>query len=60
MKPGRDKPPGEPLLLAPARYRRRATATPNKNAANSEPRGASRAMLLKMLNGILGFRPLSM
>jgi len=39
--------------------RRRATATPNRNATNSEPRGASRAMLLKMLNGIPGFRPAS-
>jgi hypothetical protein len=36
-----------------------AKATPNRNAANSEPKGASRAMLLKMLNGIPGFRPVS-
>jgi hypothetical protein len=35
-------------------HRRQATATPNKNATNSEPSGASRAMLLK---GIPGFRP---
>jgi hypothetical protein len=41
------------------RYRRRATAIPNKNATSSEPRGASRAMLLKMLNGMPGFRPSS-
>jgi hypothetical protein len=40
-------------------HRRRATATPNRNATNSEPRGASRAILLKMLNGIPGFRPAS-
>jgi len=40
-------------------YRRRATATPNRNATNSEPRGASRAILLKILNGIPGFRPAS-
>src|ERR1035441_10427527 len=40
-------------------YRRRATATPNRNAINSDPRGASRAMLLKMLNGMPGFRPAS-
>jgi hypothetical protein len=38
---------------------RRATATPNKKAMRSEPRGASRAMLLKMLNGIPGLRPAS-
>jgi hypothetical protein len=37
------------------RHRRRATATPNRNAINSEPRGASRTILLKMLNGIPGF-----
>src|SRR5664279_2303427 len=43
----------------PNHQRRRATATPNKNAINSEPRGASRAILLKMLNGIPGFRPAS-
>src|SRR5258705_1619365 len=41
------------------RYRRRATAIPNKNATSSEPRGASRAKLLKMLNGMPGFRPSS-
>jgi hypothetical protein len=40
-------------------HRRRATATPNRNATNSEPRGASRAMLVKMLNGIPGLRPAS-
>jgi hypothetical protein len=34
-------------------------ATPNRNATNSEPRGASRTILLKMLNGIPGFRPAS-
>src|ERR1700732_4888075 len=39
--------------------RRRAMATPNRNATNSEPRGASRAILLKMLNGIPGLRPAS-
>jgi hypothetical protein len=39
-------------------HRRRATATPNRNATNSEPSGASRAILLKMLNGILAFDPL--
>jgi hypothetical protein len=39
--------------------KRRPTATPNKNAINSEPRGASRVILLKMLNGIPGFRPAS-
>jgi hypothetical protein len=43
----------------PNHQRRRATATPNKNAINSELRGASRAILLKMLNGIPGFRPAS-
>src|ERR1700680_2556370 len=43
----------------PNHHRRRATATPNRNATSSEPRGASRAMLLKMLNGIPGFRPVS-
>jgi hypothetical protein len=41
---------------APNHQRRRATATPNKNVINSEPRGASRAILLKMLNGIAGLR----
>jgi hypothetical protein len=46
-------------LVASSSYRRRATAIPNGNATNSEPRGASRAMLLKMLNGMPGFRPLS-
>jgi hypothetical protein len=40
-------------------HRRRATATPTRNAINSEPRGASRAILLKMLNGMPGFRPAS-
>jgi hypothetical protein len=40
-------------------HRRRATAIPSRNATNSEPRGASRAMLLKMLNGMPGFRPAS-
>ena len=40
-------------------HRRRAMATPSRNATNSEPRGASRAMLLKMLNGMQGFRPAS-
>jgi hypothetical protein len=43
----------------PSHHRRRATATPNRNATNSEPSGASRATLLKMLNGIPGFRPAS-
>ena len=47
------------LRRAPNHHRRRATATPNRNATNSEPRGASRAMLLKMLDGIPGFRPAS-
>jgi hypothetical protein len=32
---------------------------PNRKATNSEPSGASRAMLLKMLKGIPGFRPAS-
>ncbi len=41
-------------------YQRRATATPNRNAARSEPSGASRAMLLKMLKGMPGFFPASM
>jgi hypothetical protein len=41
-------------------YRRRATAIPNKNATSSDPRGASRAMLLRMLNGMPGFLPASM
>src|SRR6476660_5079641 len=39
--------------------RRRATATPSKNATNSEPSGASRAMLLRMLSGMPGFLPFS-
>lgn len=43
----------------PNHHRRRATATPNRNAINSEPSGASRAILLKMLNGIPGLRPTS-
>jgi hypothetical protein len=47
------------ISARPNHYRRRATATPNRNAINSEPRGASRAILLKMLNGIPGFRPAS-
>jgi hypothetical protein len=34
---------------------RRATAIPNRNAINSDPRGASRATLLRMLSGIPGF-----
>jgi hypothetical protein len=34
-------------------------ATPNRKATNSEARGASRAMLLKMLSGIPGLRPAS-
>jgi len=67
--------PKSPRMMSPARagfpadlltpghlaphHRRRATATPNRNATNSEPSGASRAMLLKMLNGIPGFRPAS-
>jgi hypothetical protein len=52
---------GAPVCrAAPARHRRRATATPNKNATNNEPRGASRAMLLKMLRGMPGFRPSSL
>src|SRR5450631_199829 len=47
-------------VCAPSNHhRRRATATPNRKAINSEPRGASRAILLKMLNGIPGFRPAS-
>ena len=45
---------------AAAPYRRRATATPNRNATSSEPSGASRAMLLRMLRGMPGFRPVSM
>src|SRR5271166_3115926 len=34
----------------PNPHRRRATATPSRNATKSEPRGASRAILLKMLS----------
>src|SRR5450759_1128767 len=56
-------PSGQQICLPrdapPNHHRRRATATPNRNAINSEPRGASRAILLKMLNGIPGFRPAS-
>ena len=48
-----------PVSAPPNHQRRRATATPNRSAINSEPRGASRAILLKMLNGIPGFRPAS-
>src|SRR5450759_1438631 len=49
-----------PTMTAPSNHhRRRATATPNRNAINSDPRGASRAILLKMLNGMPGFRPAS-
>src|SRR5579883_1505633 len=40
-------------------HRRRARATPNRNAIIREPRGASRAILLRMLNGIPGLRPAS-
>ncbi len=40
-------------------HRRRATAMPKRKATNSEPSGASRAMLLKTLNGIPGLRPAS-
>src|SRR6185312_2887547 len=42
-----------------APHRRRAKATPKRNATNSEPIGASRAILLRMLKGIPGFRPAS-
>ena len=45
------------LGIASSFYRRRATAAPNRNATNSEPRGASRAMLLKMLNGMPRLQP---
>ena len=52
------------FTLAPATrvcllQRRRATATPSKNATSSEPSGASRAMLLSMLSGMPGFLPFS-
>ncbi len=40
-----------------SRHRRRATRTPSRNAINNEPSGASRAILLRILNGIPGFRP---
>jgi len=52
------RPSRQPDLVR-AHQRRRATATPNRNATNSEPSGASRATLLKILNGIPGFRPAS-
>src|SRR5258707_3632651 len=42
-----------------SRHRRRATRTPSRNATSSEPSGASRAILLRILNGIPGFRPAS-
>jgi hypothetical protein len=42
-----------------AAQRRRATALPSKKPTNSEPRGASFAMLLRMLSGMPGFRPFS-
>jgi hypothetical protein len=41
------------LARPPNHHRQRATATPNKNATNSKPKGASRAMLLKLLSGIV-------
>lgn len=46
-----------PAPFAAPVHRRRAKAIPSRKAASREPSGASRAMLLRMLRGIPGFRP---